>query len=253
MMEDENIKILRMIGLTEYESKVYLSLISLISSTAGVLSKESEVPRSKIYSVLESLEKKNLIKIREGRPLEYDVIDPSESLNNFKSNLMKNIDILQDNLIKLYENKLPVNDVPVTTILDIEKIMQKENHIIRKSNKIILIRLGFILPEEINTFRKNIKKLIENNVKVKIIAVRECRINNQLISIEEIFSDIDVEVKYVNLPSAQLIIRDYKEMILIFAENSGKSILNSNMVALYNTSSTIISNYVSAFNKKWGK
>ena len=69
----------------------------------------------------------------------------------------------------------------------------------------------------------------------------------------EIFDDLDVEIKYANIPAARLIIRDYKEMILTFAENSSKSIDNSNMVGLVNTNSTIISNYTSAFNKQWGK
>jgi arginine/lysine/ornithine decarboxylase len=94
-------------------------------------------------------------------------------------------------------------------------------------------------------------KLVKGGVQVKILAVSECVVDGVTINLKKILSQLPVEVKYVKLPSAQLIIRDYKEMMLVFAENSGKSIQNANMVVLYNTYSTIISNYSSAFNKKW--
>ena len=96
-----------------------------------------------------------------------------------------------------------------------------------------------------------ILKLDKNGIQVKILSVSECEVDGVNINMEEILSNLPVNVRYVQLPSAQLIIRDYKEMMLVFAENSGKSIRNANMVGLYNTYSTIISNYSSAFNKKW--
>jgi sugar-specific transcriptional regulator TrmB len=250
-MDDENLKILKKMGLTEYESKAYLALISLISSKADTISKTAEVPRSKIYPVLESLEHKRLIKIRQGRPLEYDVIDPSEALKNYKEEFLKQLDILEGNLVEIYDNKLPAVNTPIQSIEDIKKIVQKQNDILNKSKKVVLIRLGFILPSNIDSFKKLMIKLVKGGVRVKILAVSECVVDGVTINLKKILSQLPVEVKYVKLPSAQLIIRDYKEMMLVFAENSGKSIQNANMVGLYNTYSTIISNYSSAFNKKW--
>ena len=251
MGNDENLAILKKMGLTDYESKAYLALISLISSKADTISKEAQVPRSKIYPVLESLEQKNLIIIRQGRPLEYDVIDPSESLKNYKEEFLNELRILEENLIEIYENKLPTVNTPIQSIEEIKKIVQKEKDILNKSKKVVLIRLGFILPSEIDSFKRIIIKLNQRGVKVKILAVYECVVDGVTINLKNILSELPVEVKYVKLPSAQLIIRDYKEMMLVFAENSGKSIHNANMVGLYNTYSTIISNYSSAFNKKW--
>ena len=54
-------KILEKIGLTEGESKVYLALLKLGSSTSGPLTDESGVSRSKIYNVLERLIQKGLV------------------------------------------------------------------------------------------------------------------------------------------------------------------------------------------------
>ena len=238
-------------GLTDYESKAYLALMSLITSKADTISKESGVPRSKIYPVLESLKQKNLIKIRQGRPLEYDVIDPLESLTNYKEDFLRQMDLLEKNLVEIYDNKLPTVNTPIQSIEDINKILQKQKDILNKSKKIVLIRLGFLLPSEIDAFKKMILKLDKNGIRVKILSVSECEVDGVNINMEEILSNLPVNVRYVQLPSAQLIIRDYKEMMLVFAENSGKSIRNANMVGLYNTYSTIISNYSSAFNKKW--
>lgn len=253
IMYENDLEILKKIGLTDYESRTYMALISLVSAKADEISKKSDVPRSKIYPVLEKLEKKELITIKQGRPLIYTAINPTESLNNYKKNLLRDLNIIEENLTKIYESKLPQVNMPVLSIEDKNKIIKKQNELLRRSKKTLHLRLGFILPEEVNMIKKLIIAALNNNVQVKILAVKQFRINNQTISIEELFSDVDVEIKYVNLPAAMLIIKDYSEMLLVFAENSGKSISNANMVGLYNTYSAIISNYSSAFNKQWSK
>lgn len=76
-------------------------------------------------------------------------------------------------------------------------------------------------------------------------------VKNSEINLEEIFEQLPVSVRYRNLPSAQLFVRDNKEMILIFAESNKDRITTNNMIALSNTYPTIISHYVSAFEKHW--
>lgn len=49
---------LGLIGLTEYEAKVYLALLEVHLNTATKVSEKSGVPRTRIYSVLESLARK---------------------------------------------------------------------------------------------------------------------------------------------------------------------------------------------------
>lgn len=51
---------LKRVGLTEYEAKAYLALLNAHLSTATQISEKSGVPRTKIYAVLESLEKQRL-------------------------------------------------------------------------------------------------------------------------------------------------------------------------------------------------
>ncbi len=55
-----DIKILEQIGLTQGEIKTYLALLKLGFSSTGAIAKESQVSRSKLYLILDKLEKKGL-------------------------------------------------------------------------------------------------------------------------------------------------------------------------------------------------
>ena len=53
-----NVAVLKKLGLTMYEAQAYVTLTSLISSTATEISEKSGIPRSKIYEVLKGLVQK---------------------------------------------------------------------------------------------------------------------------------------------------------------------------------------------------
>jgi sugar-specific transcriptional regulator TrmB len=75
---------LQKIGLTEYEAKAYMGLLNVHLSTATQLSEKSGVPRTKIYSVLESLAQKGWVKIYSGIPLLFKAVDPHKVFNKIK-------------------------------------------------------------------------------------------------------------------------------------------------------------------------
>ena len=111
---------LREIGLTEYETKTYLYLLQAGSTTASKVSKNAEVPYSKIYEVLNSLEKKGWIESQEVRPRLYYPKSPSEAIETTKlriENKMRNLhkSILED-LQPLYE-KRDIREKPDVWIL----------------------------------------------------------------------------------------------------------------------------------------
>ena len=64
-------KILEEIGLTAGEIKTYLALLRLGSSSTGRIAKESGVSRSKVYMILDKLEKKGLVSHVEQRGVIY--------------------------------------------------------------------------------------------------------------------------------------------------------------------------------------
>jgi len=59
-------KILRELGLTQYETRAYLALLDKGAITASQVSEYAEVPYSKVYEVLASLEKKGWTKAERG-------------------------------------------------------------------------------------------------------------------------------------------------------------------------------------------
>mgnify|MGYP001618999423 CR=1 FL=1 len=90
IVKDEFLSRLRKIfDLNLYEVKVWTALLSRGTSTAGELSNISDVPRSRTYDILESLEKKGFIIMKLGKPIKFVALKPEEVVERVKKNLMK--------------------------------------------------------------------------------------------------------------------------------------------------------------------
>ena len=70
--------------LNEYEVKIWTALLSKGVASAGELSDISNVPRSRSYDVLESLEKKGFIIMKIGKPIKYIAVQPKDVVSRFK-------------------------------------------------------------------------------------------------------------------------------------------------------------------------
>lgn len=80
-------KLRRYFDLNLYEVKLWTALLSRGVSTAGELSDIADVPRSRSYDVLESLEKKGFVVMKIGKPIKYIAIPPSEVVDRVKKNM----------------------------------------------------------------------------------------------------------------------------------------------------------------------
>ena len=90
IVKDEFLSRLRKIfDLNLYEVKVWTALLSRGTSTAGELSNISDVPRSRTYDILESLEKKGFIVMKLGKPIKFIALKPDEVVERVKKNLVK--------------------------------------------------------------------------------------------------------------------------------------------------------------------
>lgn len=95
-------KLRRYFSLNLYEVKIWAALLSRGVSTAGELSDIANVPRSRSYDVLESLEKKGFVVMKLGKPIKYLAVPPSEVVERVKKNMKKDAD---DKVKKLEELK----------------------------------------------------------------------------------------------------------------------------------------------------
>jgi len=88
----------RFFNLNLYEVRIWAALLSRGVSTAGELSDIGNVPRSRAYDILESLEKKGFVVMKLGKPIKYIAVEPKEVIERVK----KNIDLgAKDNIKKL--------------------------------------------------------------------------------------------------------------------------------------------------------
>ena len=93
-------KLRRYFSLNLYEVKVWTALLSRGVSTAGELSDIANVPRSRSYDVLESLEKKGFVIMKLGKPIKYLAVPPKEVVERVK----KNVKTAADEKVKKLEN-----------------------------------------------------------------------------------------------------------------------------------------------------
>ena len=108
-VSEEARKTLRDIGLTSYETRAYLALIESGVMTASQVSERSEVPYSKIYETLNSLQRKGWIETKTGRPTRYYPKAPSEAFQASRLRLEENIGLWNQTVIEelqpLYERR----------------------------------------------------------------------------------------------------------------------------------------------------
>ncbi|MEI6850044.1 MAG: helix-turn-helix domain-containing protein [archaeon] len=107
IIKEEFLSRLRKIfDLNLYEAKVWTALLSRGTSTAGELSNISDVPRSRTYDILESLEKKGFMIMKIGKPIKFVALKPEEVIERVKKNLVVNAQEKSKRLEKLRKDEV---------------------------------------------------------------------------------------------------------------------------------------------------
>ncbi|GEM_PF-832298 len=105
MVHQELEKVLKDVGFTDGESKVYLALLEIGESKVGPIIKSSRISRSKVYDILERLIHKNVVsKINKNGILFYQGLPPHALLNLVREKerqLKSEEDLLQNILPQL--------------------------------------------------------------------------------------------------------------------------------------------------------
>lgn len=122
-MDYENL--LQEIGLTNWETKAYLSLLKLGQTTTGELIKDSGVPASKIYLTLDSLMSKGLVSyVIKGKTKNFIATDPDKILSLFKEKERKVEEAVKEfsqahkphSFIEVYEGLKSIRNFYIHTI-----------------------------------------------------------------------------------------------------------------------------------------
>lgn len=117
-------------GLSEYESRAYLALVALGSSSANFVASIAQIPRTSAYKVMLSLESKGFAKEKPGRPISFTPTDPDEMSR-------KLIDEVQASFAKVASVKdlLSEKGVPqlVYTIMGKDRVLEKIGEMMDKA------------------------------------------------------------------------------------------------------------------------
>ncbi|TKJ17904.1 hypothetical protein CEE44_05280 [Candidatus Woesearchaeota archaeon B3_Woes] len=170
----EDIKyLLKELGLTEYETKAYLSLLQLEKSiTAYKLSKICGVPFGRIYDIMDNLVSKGIVILEPGKPKRFKAIEPKIAVSALLTK--KDVEWQQTKIkIKDIVNKLQrkiTSEEPVTMMKGKEVLLWKILEIYSKAKKEVLIIAGTLGAKRKgidlgNCAREGIKK----GVKFKMI------------------------------------------------------------------------------------
>ncbi|UUX93097.1 TrmB family transcriptional regulator [Methanoplanus endosymbiosus] len=160
-MKNKVIETLKTLGLTEYESKAYVSIVGLGISSAREIHENSGVPLGRIYSVLKSLADKGFIDVQEGNPAFYSSSDPSMILNSFRMGINKDIDDSIKYLGDLHFDTKPIS--PFWTIRSEWSIKNRLKSLILNANKEIIF-----IVEDFNTFRWAQKDVVKAKKRLNI-------------------------------------------------------------------------------------
>lgn len=135
---DEIVEKLKQIGLNEYQSKVYLALLKKYPATGYEISKLANIPQSRTYDTLKSLEAMQIALSSNTKPVTYTPIKPKELTKRYKRKIDSTIDFLDKKLPNIKEETYTE---PVLTISGRTKILDKIIELISTAKKSIYISL----------------------------------------------------------------------------------------------------------------
>lgn len=154
---------MKQLGLNQYEAKAYLKLLEEWPINGYTLSKNSGVPRSRIYEVLDNLSKKQLVFERNTENgTVYYPLEPEMLVKKLKTNYEAIIDHIEKETTQLFVKNKAKNESKV--ILGRSNIFEFIGLMIENAKERIDIS---IWQEEYSDLKKYFKSATERGIKIK--------------------------------------------------------------------------------------
>lgn len=259
LMKEDFLKKLRAaFDLNIYEVKIWTALLSRGLATAGELSDISNVPRSRSYDVLESLEKKGFVIMKLGKPIKYIAVKPEEIISRMKDFIQSDAQSKVGFLDEVKKESI-FTELEVLFKQGVQKvdpyslsgaIKGRDNmyaHIkamMERAEKSVIIQTtkdGFL--RKAKRYKSTFRKLNERGIRVRIAAPITDDIVNK--------SDIKnlVQIKPMNNVNARFVIVDEREMIFAVADD--KEVHESYDTAVWVNTPFFTKAMVKMFNNAW--
>ncbi len=204
-LKKEMIEGFRVFGLNKYEALAYVHIAKLGVATAKEISRVTEVPYSRVYDVLESLEKKGWIYSESSKPKRYRAEKIDRVLSRKKQEFLERMEKAEQELLRevMPYFSREVKKAGVWTIRGFDAIHARVLDIIASCSQ----ELNLVVPylprkHEVKQISELIKKKVQEGVKLRII-------------LGEMISDIPENclVRFSKDRMGWLIIADSKEVL----------------------------------------
>jgi sugar-specific transcriptional regulator TrmB len=226
-VSEEARRTLREIGLTSYETRAYLALIESGVMTASQASQHSNVPYSKIYETLNSLQRKGWIETKRGRPTQYYPKSPSEAFHSTRLRLEENIRLwkqaVMDELQPLYEHR-EFREKPDIWILRGESsVLAKLQEMLNEVKKELMVAAPGFARVFMEAGATMLNRLQSKGVEVRVMVAGDW-------NVEELGDVGEIKVRKGMFGGG--IIVDGREALLLLGEEKPTLVIWSNHIGL---------------------
>ncbi len=257
LTQKETVMKLKDFGLNSYESKLWAALLSKGAATAGELSDIANVPRSRSYDVLESLEKKGFVILKIGKPIKYVALPPEHVLDNVRKRVVEEAEAQAAMISKLKDSDVfgelaslyttGIDSVDPSELSGILKGRKNIHNYVEKAIKsaskfVIVCATPTSIVSEKNVLKSSLKKL-KKGVKA-MVAVGVGSSNDA--SVAELSEYADVR----STPNkARFYVIDGKEMVFMLTD--GASVNQSYDSAVWIRSPFFVEAFSKLFVSAW--
>jgi sugar-specific transcriptional regulator TrmB len=209
-------------GLTDYEIRSYTSLLEIGPATASELSEASDVPYSKIYEVLGSLEKKGWIEMEHGRPSKYYPKPPSVAMEIARSQLettfKTNENLVLAELQPLYEKKGVRERPDIWIVRGNFNVLAKVRETVEHVQKEILAAVPALPDSVAEALIPLVKTIVDRGIKVQLMTMKAPMSE----AMTKLIKLCDVRVREQMFGGG--IIADGREVILLLGQEGDEAI-----------------------------
>ena len=205
---------LRLLGLTQYETKIYHTLLARGKLTAQELAEYSKVPPTAVYPNIKSLLSKKLVQQFSGKIRLFEALNPEMALPAFIERKKEHLSALQQALIQ--EAKRTRNSQHITPPKEViqlaqgNKISEALYQTFEEKAEQSLYILGWFMYKikDKYTHLQRLRKLVQQKVDVRLILIGR---KEKQWSVITAYQKAGIPIRYLPLENFSLVICDGKD------------------------------------------
>ncbi len=153
------------LGFSQYEAKVYLALLQQPNVTGYELAKNSGVPASKIYAILNKLIAREVVQAIDSDPKKYIPQPPEEILSRMRGDFLETVDLVSEKLQQLYK-RTDTADEHIWNLTGRSSILRKLLDFITEAQHSVFLS---VWDEELDEIAASLKKAHKRGVQISVV------------------------------------------------------------------------------------